>query len=62
MVSHTMLVTGALCLDAAQGWIHIDAAAPGGGGGSAQYLNDLLDVTIGGTGGPFSHCTRFEPE
>jgi hypothetical protein len=44
-----------LCLDSAQGWIHIDAAAPGGGGGgSAQYLNDLLDVNIGGTGGPFS--------
>ena len=44
-----------LCLDSAQGWIHIDAAAPGGGGGgSAQYLNDLLDVNIGGAGGPFS--------
>ncbi len=45
----------ALCLDSVQGWIHVDAAAPGGGGGgSAQYLNDLLDVTIGGAGGPFS--------
>ena len=44
-----------LCLDASQGWIHIDAAAPGGGGGgSAQYLNDLLDVSIGGNNGPFS--------
>ena len=46
----------ALCLDSVQGWIHIDAAAPGsgGGGGSARYLNDLLDVNIGGAGGPFS--------
>lgn len=46
----------ALCLDATQGWIHIDAAASGGGGGggSTQYLNDLLDVEIGGAGGPFS--------
>ena len=44
-----------LCLDSAQGWVHIDAAAPGGGGGgSAQYLNDLLDVNIGGSNGPFS--------
>ena len=44
----------ALCLDAAQGWIHIDAnAAGGGGGGSAQYLNDLLDVEIGGSSSPF---------
>ena len=44
----------ALCLDEAQGWIHIDAnAAGGGGGGSAQYLNDLLDVQIGGSSGPF---------
>ena len=45
----------ALCLDENQ-WIHIDAAAPGGGGGGggAQYLNDLLDVNIGGAGGPFS--------
>ena len=45
----------ALCIDQAQGWVHIDAnAGGGGGGGGAQYLNDLLDVTIGGTGGPFS--------
>ena len=45
----------ALCIDAAQGWIHIDAnAGSGGGGGSAQYLNDLLDVEIGGTASPFS--------
>ena len=45
----------ALCLDEAQGWVHIDANASGGGGGggSAQYLNDLLDVEIGGTSGPF---------
>ena len=45
----------ALCLDAAQGWLHIDAnAAGGGGGGGAQYLNDLLDVEIGGAASPFS--------
>ena len=47
----------ALCIDGTQGWIHIDAApggGGGGGGGGAQYLNDLLDVTIGGVGGPFS--------
>ena len=45
----------ALCIDQAQGWVHIDAnAGGGGGGGGAQYLNDLLDVTIGGSGGPFS--------
>ena len=44
----------ALCLDEAQGWIHIDAAAGGGGGGGAQYLDDLLDVNIGGSGSPFS--------
>lgn len=45
----------ALCLDQAQGWIHVDAnAAGGGGGGAAQYLNDLLDVEIGGTASPFS--------
>ena len=52
-ISHTA-GDWALCLDAAQGWIHIDAAAGGGGGGGAQYLNDLLDVNIGGAGGPFS--------
>jgi hypothetical protein len=45
----------ALCVNEAEGWVHIDAAAPGGGGGgSAQYLNDLLDVEIGGAAGPFS--------
>ena len=46
----------ALCIDAAQGWVHIDANAGGGGGGggSAQYLNDLLDVEIGGSASPFS--------
>ena len=61
----------ALCIDAAQGWIHIDAnASSGGGGGSAQYLNDLLDVEIGGAASPFStapavalsgdHLLRFD--
>ena len=46
----------ALCINAAEGWVHIDAAAGGGGGGGggARYLNDLLDVEIGGTAGPFS--------
>jgi hypothetical protein len=45
----------ALCLDAAQGWLHINAnAAGGGGGGGAQYLNDLLDVELGGAASPFS--------
>ena len=45
----------ALCLDQAQGWVHIDAnAGGGGGGGGAQYLNDLLDVEIGGAASPFS--------
>ena len=44
----------ALCLDQAQGWVHIDASSGGGGGGGAQYLNDLLDVEIGGAASPFS--------
>ena len=45
----------ALCLDGTQGWVHIDAnGGGGGGGGGAQYLNDLNDVTIGGSTGPFS--------
>jgi hypothetical protein len=45
----------ALCIDGAQGWVHIDANAGGGGGGGGDlYLNQLLDVTIGGTSGPFS--------
>ena len=44
----------ALCLDEAQGWVHIDANNGGGaGGGGAQVLNDLLDVTIGGGASPF---------
>ena len=46
----------AVCLDGTQGWVHIDAngGGGGGGGGGAQYLNDLNDVTIGGSTGPFS--------
>ena len=46
----------ALCIDEAQGWVHINANSDGGGGGggSTQYLNDLLDVEIGGASGPFS--------
>lgn len=43
----------ALCVDAVQGWVHIGAGTPGGGGGGAQRLNDLLDVTIGGGASPF---------
>lgn len=40
----------ALCIDATQGWIKINAVAGGGGGGGggAVYLNDLLDVELGG--------------
>ena len=54
-ISHTA-GDWAVCLDQAQGWVHIDAnsGGGGGGGGGAQYLNDLLDVEIGGSGGPFS--------
>ena len=44
----------AICLGATQGWQKIDASnAGGGGGGGAQRLDDLLDVTIGGSSGPF---------
>jgi len=44
-----------VCLGAAQGWVHIDVAAAGGGiGGGAKVLDDLDDVTIGGTASPFS--------
>ena len=43
----------AICLDEAQGWVRIENGAPGSGGG-ASSLNDLLDVTIGGTGIPLS--------
>jgi len=49
----------ALCLDSAQGWTHIDTNGGGGGGGGAQYLNDLLDVTIDGTGSPFATAPRM---
>ena len=34
--------------------IDANAGGGGGGGGGAQFLDDLLDVTIGGAGGPFS--------
>ena len=33
------------------GWVHVDVTANGGGGGGAQVLNDLMDVTIDGGGG-----------
>lgn len=51
----------ALCLDGTQGWVIIDAntGGGGGGGGGANYLNDLLDVTIGGAGGPFSTAPQL---
>ena len=41
-----------LCLGETQGWIHVDVNEGNGtgGGGGAQILNDLLDVTIGFTG------------
>ena len=43
-----------LCINDAEGYIHIDAgAAGGGGGGTVNYLDDLLDVEIGGNQGPF---------
>ena len=35
----------ALCVNQAQGWVRIDLAV-GGGGGGADYLDDLLDVQI----------------
>ena len=44
-----------LCLDATQGWTHVDvSASSGGGSGGARYLKDLLDVEIGGAASPFS--------
>ena len=51
----------ALCLDATQGWffIYANGGSGGGGGGGAQYLNDLLDVNIGGNGGPFGTAPRM---
>ena len=52
----------ALCLDETQGWIHIDVnGGGGGGGGGAQYLNDLLDVEIGGSASPFSTAASCCP-
>ena len=44
-----------MCVDAAQGWVHIKTGT-GGGGGGAQRLNDLLDVEIGGAASPFGAC------
>ena len=50
----------ALCLDAAQGWtLSMRPPDVGGGGGGAQYLNDLLDVNINGAGSPFSTAPRM---
>ena len=42
-----------ICLDENQGWTHIDITSGGGGGGGAKYLNDLIDVDLGGSG-PFA--------
>jgi hypothetical protein len=50
----------ALCVDQAQGWIHIKTGT-GGGGGGAQRLNDLLDVEIGGPASPFGGAGGIEP-
>ena len=44
----------ALCLDASQGWLHIDISSTPGGSGGATKLNDLIDVEIGGASSPFS--------
>ena len=36
-----------LCINQAQGYVHLDiSAGGGGGGGGASELNDLTDVTI----------------
>ena len=61
-VSHTS-GDWALCLDETQGWIHIDinGGGGGGGGGGAQYLNDLLDVELGGGASPFSSTASIAP-
>ena len=40
-------------INEAQGWFHIDVTNNNGGGGGATKLNDLLDVTIGGSSTPF---------
>ena len=57
-VSGTTFTAGdwLLCINAAEGYVHIDAGVGGGGGGGggANYFNDLLDVEIGGSSGPFS--------
>ena len=53
-------MTGRLCVDAAQGWVHIKTGT-GGGGGGAQRLNDLLDVEIGGAASPFGGAGGVEP-
>ena len=37
----------ALCLDAVQGWTHLDISAGGGGGGGSSSLSGLLDVDFG---------------
>ena len=35
-----------LCINEAEGYVHIDAGATGGGGGGSSYLSNLLDVDV----------------
>ena len=43
-----------LCIDEAQGYVHIDAVGAGGGsGGGVDRLGELLDVDLGGSQGPY---------
>ena len=44
----------ALCLSKDEGWTQVEVGSGGGGGaGSVRYLDDLLDVSIGGAADPF---------
>ena len=40
-----------LCIDQAQGYVHLDIAAGGGEDGGASKLNDLTDVDLNGVAG-----------
>jgi hypothetical protein len=35
-----------LCINEAEGYVHIDAGSTGGGGGGSSYLSSLLDVDV----------------